>query len=510
MRAAIYIRVSSEEQAQHGYSLPEQEEAGRKKATELGANSVLVFKDDGYSGKDLDSPGLSALREVVRAGQVDVVICRDLDRFARKLSRQLLLTEEFERAGVRLEFLDFTWQDTPEGRLFMSVRGAIAEFELEKIRDRMMRGKFQKAKMGGVPHRFDVYGYNYDPATGRITLNEAEAAVVREIFWMFLEEGRGAMGIARELNLRGVPTKRGGRGWAQITVKRMLLSETYTGVWWFGKLECKDSRSKKRRFRAKPREEWLPVKVPPIIDRETWERAQEKLKEARRLWAGRPLERYLLSGLVRCADCGGPMHGEKNNVWGHYQRVYTCRIRHAQVRRGCPGFKSVRADYIEEVVWRKTVECLRDPDAVVQEALALQESGGLEMELQRLNETVAAIEKGREKLIDALSLGLIDLNDKIKARLADMKRRKEQVEARLKTVEAGIVNARLDASKLGELRKLAEKTLARLDDLSTDEKRVLIRTLVKEVTVEGRGRTAAVTVILGIPAPVMVKIPAEI
>jgi len=509
MRAAVYVRVSTEDQARHGFSLAEQEEACRRRAAELGAAEVLVFRDEGASGASLDRPGLSALREAARAGRVDALICRDPDRLSRRLAHQILLTEEFEKAGVRLEFLDFTWQDTPEGRLFYSIRGAIAEYEREKIRERTMRGKIQKARQGGVPHKFQTYGYDYDPATEKITVNEAEASVVREIFRLFLEEDAGSSKIGRILNDAGIPAPRA-RWWTQVAVKRILANETYTGVWWYGKLDCRGGRVPGRKFPERPREEWLPVNVPAIIPRETWERAQEKLAEARRLWAGRPKERYLLSGLVACRDCGGRMHGSKFNVWGRRERHYTCRINSAGRRSGCPGHRRVRADKLEKAVWEIVVECLRDPEALAREMMDLQEGGGAEEELRRVEAALKAVEKGRESVLDALAAGLFELDARTKARLADLKRRKERLEARRRELEALLRGAGSAAARLEELRALAREALGRLDELSFEEKRTLIRSVVKEVAVEGRGESMRVTVRLQVPAPELAIIPAGI
>ena len=115
MRVAIYRRVSSEEQALHGFSLEAQREACINKAKEIGATSILEFADEGETGKTLDRPGLESLRQAIADGLIDCVVILDPDRFSRKLSHQLLLTEEFEKAGVELVFVNFEWQDSPEG-----------------------------------------------------------------------------------------------------------------------------------------------------------------------------------------------------------------------------------------------------------------------------------------------------------------------------------------------------------------------------------------------------------
>ena len=169
MRAAVYARVSTEEQAKHGYSLDEQIDACSSRATALGADEILVFRDEAISGAIMERPELNRLRELIAQGEINLLVIRDPDRFSRKLVDQLILTEEFEQAGVQLEFIDFTWQDTPEGRLFYSMKGAVSEYEREKIRERMTRGKIQKAKTGGIPINFTLYGYDYSSDTGIVS-----------------------------------------------------------------------------------------------------------------------------------------------------------------------------------------------------------------------------------------------------------------------------------------------------------------------------------------------------
>lgn len=507
MRAAIYLRVSTEEQALHGYSLADQREACRERARALGAKEILEFADEGHSGATLERPGLMALREAVHQGRVECVVIRDPDRLSRRLAHQLLLTEEFERAGARLEFIDFTWQDTPEGRLFYSIRGAIAEYEREKIRDRMTRGKLQKAKQGGIPHRFYVYGYDYDPATGKVSVNEAEAAVVKQIFTWFTEEDIGANGVAARLNEMGVPCKTG-RAWHRRVVAAILSNPTYTGTWFFNRRDCRGGKKarKGQDYPLKPEEEWIPIAVPPIIEHEVFEHAQAKLVEVRRLYAGRPRHRYLLSGLVTCANCGYPMHGEIGNVWGTRVRIYTCKVRTAGRRRGCGA--RVRADKLEAEVWRVVTSYLDDPDAVVQEMETMWENGTLEGELEHIEKALARIEKGRAALLDALSSGVLDLDADTKARLAELKKQRDKLLSRKEELEAALVESRSAQAEANDLRQLAEMVLGRLDLLSEDERREIVRALVRQVIVQKDEKGTSFTLHLNIPAAVTVVLDA--
>ena len=175
---AIYARVSTEEQAKHGFSLNDQIRQCRMKAE---TNKVKEYVDDGISGEFLDRPALTKLREDVREGIINKIICLDPDRLSRKLMNQLIITDEFDRRGIELVFVNGEYSKTPEGNLFYSMRGAIAEFEKSKINERMSRGRREKARQGKVLRDFQVYGYSYDKESEQFLVNEDEVAIVRLI-----------------------------------------------------------------------------------------------------------------------------------------------------------------------------------------------------------------------------------------------------------------------------------------------------------------------------------------
>ncbi|MCL5058790.1 MAG: recombinase family protein [Actinobacteria bacterium] len=494
MRAAIYVRVSTDDQARHGYSLAEQREACRRRAGEKGASSVNVYADEGVSGSLLDRPGLNALREAIRDGRIELIIVRDPDRLSRKLAHQLLLTEEFEKAGVKLEFLDFTWQDTPEGRLFYSIRGAVAEFEREKIRDRMVRGKNQKARQGGIPIGFYAYGYNYDTETGKVTPHEDEARVVQDMFNWFVSEDIGVNGVARRLNELGIPTRKNKGQWHRMVVRQMLMNSAYKGSWRY-----KDQH----------------IPVPAILDPATWEKAREKLKEARRLWAGKSKNEYLLSGLVSCSDCGNTMTGINAKWWGKRERRYTCQKKFQGSRReGCHPIKLILASPVEDAVWEQVCAWLQDPDALAQEAMTTSSRADeLSSELARLEKFIADVDKGREAVLDALATGLFELDSKTKKKLTDLKSRKDRLETRLKEISLALQGTEGAAARVEDFRALAREVLARLDTLDFSEKKALVRSLVAQVSISGRGlqggnglRNVGITVVARVPEPDTVSV----
>lgn len=269
---AIYARVSTEEQAKHGFSIAAQI---RECAKLAGEGQWQVFADEGISGETLNRPALEKLRQSIEAGEIREVICLDPDRLSRKLLHQLLLTEEWDRHGVRLVFVHGSYAKTPEGNLFYALRGAISEFEKAKINERMCRGRREKARQGRVLRDFRIFGYDFDPRTEQLIINEEEAAVVRQIFSWFLHPPpgmRGIAGIARALTRAQVPTKRGAAKWHRQVVRQILSNRTYIGEFYQNKWDT--SRGK---VMLRPRDEWILIPCPPIITPEVFDRAQLRL-----------------------------------------------------------------------------------------------------------------------------------------------------------------------------------------------------------------------------------------
>lgn len=484
-RAAVYLRVSTEEQARHGYSLAAQREACRERARQLGAAEILEFADEGVSGALLERPGLSALREALRGREIQLVVVMDPDRLARNLSHQLLITEEIEKARARLEFINFEWRNTPEGQLFYAVRGAIAQFEKEKIRERTTRGRRQKAKAGRLPLAFRPYGYDYDRSASMLVVNQREAELVRRMFDWLLTEGEGPNGIARRLNALGIPARKGGQ-WHRNVVRQILRNPVYTGVFWANRYDTAGlglNRHRPREERVvptlRPEEEWIPIPVPAIIDRGQWEQAQRVLDRARRLWSGRPRAEYLLSGLVVCARCGLSMTGQQVKEWGRRRRVYTCRRSSQGSRPGACGLR-VDASAVEELVWGQVAGWLHDPEELWRAAAWPNGSGAMEQELGEVRQGLQRVRQGRENLIRALEQGAADPEALIEA-LGRVQEREAALRARERELEERARICAVDgAGRPRAWVEIVQRWWAN-PDLEFSERRRLVRLLVTRV-----------------------------
>jgi len=436
--AAIYVRVSTEDQARHGYSLSSQADACRTRAQALGALEIRTYADEGVSGALLSRPGLDALREAIRSKAVDLMVVWDPDRLSRNLSHQLLITEEIERAKVRLEFVNFEWKATPEGQLFYALRGAIAQYEKEKIRERTSRGRLQKARSGKLPLAFQPYGYRYDVTTALLVPDHAEAEVVRRLFRLFLNDGLGPAAIADRINALGTPARKGG-AWHRAVVRQILANPVYTGIFWTNRWDtagCSLNRHRPPEDRVtatqRPEAEWVPVAVPALISPEVWQEARTRLTAARRLWAGKPRAEYLLSGLLVCGPCGGTMSGVTATDWGIRRRKYTCRRRGDPARCG----RAVAADPLEAAVWEAVLTWLADPEALAEALEGAQERRAhQERELESLTQAEAQAEKGRAGILAVLEQGLMPPAEATAA-LARLRQRADALQHRRRELEA--------------------------------------------------------------------------
>jgi site-specific DNA recombinase len=284
VRVALYARVSTERQQERG-TVTSQLELLRAAAEADGHQVIEEFIDDGYSGARLDRPALDRLRDAAEAGALDGVLCLCADRLARVYAYQVLILEELERLGVSVRFLEGPAHgEDPQATLLVQMQGVIAEYERAKIAERYRRGKLYRARAGEIPFWKTSYGHRRvvagDGGRARIEIFEPEAEIVREIFRAYVERGLSIRQIAHELLDRGIASPTGKPIWGTSTITRLLHNEAYIGTVYYNRREAMDgnvgrgARNRKTRHRERPREEWIAIPVPAIIDRDTFERVK--------------------------------------------------------------------------------------------------------------------------------------------------------------------------------------------------------------------------------------------
>ncbi len=361
-RAAIYARVSTKDQKDHGYSLPTQVDACRTYADQQGYTIVCETFQDDYTGMSMDRPALDALRTAIPAQHIDVVIVFDLDRLARKMAYQMLLEDEFAKLGVTIEYVMGRYEDTDEGRLQKQIKSAVAEYERAKILERMKRGKRGKAKSGKVVLAAHApYGYTKvgRGETAQLVINEAEAAIVCMIYqWYTGPEQLSIHQIALRLTQQHTPA-RNSVAWHPSTVARILTTATYMGRWHYNVRNTRNIDGKQVTLR-RPADEWIPVAVPALVDENTFTKARERarlnLTHSRR----NRQHFYVFSSLLTCDGCkrllAGTYHGTT------HQRYQCPRNRPSEGAKRCWYITPTRESLLLEHVWPWLCEIVDNPE----------------------------------------------------------------------------------------------------------------------------------------------------
>lgn len=312
MRVAAYARYSSDQQ--RDASLEDQLRNCRAYAARMGWPDPTHYTDAAMSGARNDRPGY--LRLLADAARFDVILVDDLSRLSRDSVEAQHAVRTLQFNGVRVVGVSDGVDTVRKGhKAEVGLRGLMGELYLDDLRDKTHRGLTGRAlagaSAGGLP-----YGYSIT-TTGQRAIREDQANVVRRIYAEFLA-GESARSIAVALNKEGVPSPRGGE-WAVSAiygdVKRgigILANPIYGGRQiWNRSVWVKDPNNHNKRVRReRPREEWVTTEQPhlAIVDVRTWEAVQAATKRRGYVSGNKGrAPRALLSGLLRCGECGGPI-----------------------------------------------------------------------------------------------------------------------------------------------------------------------------------------------------------
>jgi site-specific DNA recombinase len=503
MRVAVYVRVSTPGQVKL-QTIEQQLETIRGYTQEKGweLSDENVFRDDGYSGATLKRPALDALRDKARLRELEIVVVLSPDRLARNYVHQMVLIEELEKGGCRVEFVERPMSSEPNDQLLLQIRGAVAEYERTLLTERMRRGKLAKLKAGLLlPWTHAPYGYRSDPDRPRdpagVRLDEEKAAVVAEIFAMYLEEGASLCGVSKKLRARGIRSPRGREVWTVSSLRWILTNPVYTGMVYAGRMHHRPPQIRRSATHPIGRpgntavpvapEEWIPVTtVPAIITQERFDLAKEKLSR-NKSFASRNNKRntYLLRALVSCGRCklACSARALRNS------KYYVCAGKKKQIQTGrgenCPS-RYAPTDQLDELVWRDLCEILTDPERIADAVQQAHGGGWLPQELkarrENLREGRAALKRQLDRLTEAYLAEVIPL--------AEYRRRRHDLEQRDRALAAQQRQLQDQADRRMELAGVAssiEDFCARvqsgLQSATFEQKRSLVELLIDRVIV---------------------------
>jgi site-specific DNA recombinase len=368
IRCAIYTRKSTEEGLQQEFnSLDAQREAGEAFITSQKHEGWQVvpahYDDGGYTGANMDRPGLQSLLADIDRRAVDCVVVYKVDRLSRSLLDFSKIMERFDKSGV--SFVSVTQQfntTNSMGRLTLNILLSFAQFEREIIsertRDKLSAARRKGKWIGGYP----VLGYDIDPKGGRLVTNAEEAQQVRGMFDLYLKHG-SISAVWQEVERRGWRTKRwtteagvvrGGKPFHKSTIYYILSNAIYTGM-------------------VDHKGVLYPGEHERIVEQRVWEKVQSALRVAGRTNGAIVKNKYgaLLRGILFCAHCDTAMMHTYTQSGPRRYRYYVCYKAQQRGWKNCKT-KSVSADAIEGAVLNSIRRLGSDPklaDAVLAEAI---------------------------------------------------------------------------------------------------------------------------------------------
>lgn len=374
-RALVYCRTSGDDSERD--SMSNQAHECLKYAEQKGYSVIATLKEDvrGVSGYEFNAPELNKAISLAEQKAFDVLLVRDVKRFARNSIKAKLFELQLNQEGVKVEFVWQQFSEDANGQFIKELQYLLAEKDRQDISEQLTKGRRNQVRNrnSAIFHGNAPLGYRAEKIDGRFVafIVEAEAEVVRLIFKLFVDDCLTLGEIARRLNESQVPTFTDFRGssfgrkqstWAATSVRMILINTAYIGSYKYGK------RTKKTKMKIEdgqittvkenvnhPEDTWIEVKVPRIIDNKTFKTAQDKLKENKKLYPGRKSTHNFLLGKRVWCECGWKAASESRK-WGdkEYYYYFICK--------NCDHNKRINADLVDNISWHWLKRIVEDKE----------------------------------------------------------------------------------------------------------------------------------------------------
>ena len=504
-KCVLYPRVSTEMQVD-GYSLDGQKHSLKRFADREEMEIVNIYEDAGKSGKSIEGrPAFKQMLFDIENGlEIDYILVYKLSRFGRNAADILNSLEHVQAFGVNLICIEEGIDSSQtSGKLLISVLSAVAEIERENIIEQTMNGRKEKARQGGWNGGFAPYGYFLKDK--QLFIQEDEAVAIRIIFDKYLNGNMGFVKIAKYLNFQGIEKVQRKNGtlsqWGVHLVKMIIDNPVYCGKIAFGRRVREKVKGTKNEYKQVPQEDYIIAEGQheAIISEDQWNAAHEKreltgVKSPSKVGRDRA---HLLSGILKCPKCGGPMYTNKHawtNKDGTYKEIYYYVCSKARTARGrtCDYTTTLKKTDIEPLVIEAIRELIKNQDfageiksrigkeidtTTLNRELKNYESKLREIELNktRLENEIDSLPEDirfRDRKIHDMTLrldGLYDIISELEIKIEDVLLRRKAVEQ--------------DAITLENIYTLLANFDLIYDRITDDEKKSLISSLIKEIEI---------------------------
>lgn len=457
---ALYSRVSTQEQAEHGHSIDEQRDRMEKYCDAMGWTSRKNYTDAGFSGANTDRPALKQLIRDVKCGTVEKVLVYKLDRLSRSQKDTLMLIEDVFLVN-NCDFISMSENfDTSSafGRAMIGVLSVFSQLERETIKERMFMGKEARAKQGKYGgSRFVPIGYDY--VNGELIVNDFEKLQIRQIFDDYIA-GFGCKTIVKRLNEKGFTHKYG--KWIERSVRNTLTYKTYCGYIRFNGIWHKGTHE-------------------PIITEEIFETAKEiserKFAEAQTYNRRQGKATSYLGGFLYCARCGAKMAKFRKKNGNRIYYYYACNSR---VRRepylirdkNCDN-PYQKMDVLDKIIFDEILKLDFSSELKHSKSDVKDEKKTILKQIEKLDTQI-------DKLLDLYALGNVPLTS-LQAKIDKLNEQKLALEMQLDHSEPKLTHEKAS--------QIAGSFQAILDGGDFDEIRSVISDLIEKIEIDGDNQT---------------------
>lgn len=460
MKTAIYIRVSTEEQATEGYSISAQMQKLKAFCISQGWDVAGIYPDEGISAKDMERPKLQEMIKDIKAGKIECVLVYRLDRLTRSVFDLYKMLEIFEGSDCKFKSATEVYDTTTAmGRMFITIVAALAQWERENMGERYAMAYKEKARQGLWPLNFAPIGYDLDKKDYVLKINSSEAETVKLIYSLYQQTGMNQ--IAKKLNSESKLTKDGNK-WSDNTIMKVLRGHSYCGeIYWKGEIYkgLHDS----------------------IIDKKEWNATQELIAKRRGTSPRSVSSRYIFSGKLKCEKCGKSLVGNYSIYDGKHGRTEYPYYRCQQKKHGrCEGIKhvferkieSAFIDYLDqfnyEGFYAEVVEVGEKKLNEEEEAINVKE---LERQLEK-------IEKRKKKWQYAWTEDVMSYED-FKERMEEAKAEEIPIKKQLESLT--VETEEEDKISKGEIVEALKNIKENWSLLKTEGKKNLVNQIVKQI-----------------------------
>ncbi len=503
VRAALYIRVSTDEQVK-GYGLTVQDEKLRAfvKLHDYVLDEKHVYKDEGFSGSlpVEERPGIKKLLEDARNREFDVVITYRLDRMFRKTKLLLEMVDELEKHKVGFKSMTESFDTTSvTGKGLMSILAVIAEMERGTIQERTMNGRASAARDGkwvtGVP----PYGYILIKQTKKLKVHPEEARWVKTFFKWVVTERLSLREIQQRANEMKIPvprrkvsTKKTLNYWHKRTLGRILTNETYTGNAFFRKYKrpFNNLTSLIDENMLRDKAGWISIIVPSIVSKDLFEECKQQLIKNREFSIRNQKRTYLFSKIIYCGNCGFKLFGgfqpsRKENGTGTKYYHGLCSKNEVGNTKRCSTCNQI-AEVRLLPIWDRLKEILKQPELTLNKLAKYngdrESKDDSKERLDLVNKTLTSLITKRQRLAQLYAEEEIDYKT-YKASVIECKTEEDRLQQDKLRLQRQLLTKR-EIKDISEVINMQYKRLAeRLENLSYEEQQMALRLVVKRVIV---------------------------